>query len=118
MKKQLLILVLFFISRYSDAQSQKTIPFALDDSVKAVQFMAEINVQSINTKKEVFAGIKTDAVKLSLESDKKGREIVFEFPESARVMATGLNVDADEKGEIGFAYNWSINECVPGRGLK
>ena len=110
MKKQLLILVLFFISRYSDAQSQKTIPFALDDSVKAVQFMAEINVQSINTKKEVFAGIKTDAVKLSLESDKKGREIVFEFPESARVMATGLNVDADEKGEIGFAYNWSINE--------
>ena len=110
MKKQLLILVLFFISRYSDAQSQKTMPFALDDSVKAVQFMAEINVQSINTKKEVFAGIKTDAVKLSLESEKDEKEIVFEFPKSAKIMATGLNVDTDEKGEIVFDYKWSVNE--------
>lgn len=25
-------------------------------------------------------------------------------------MATGSNVDADEKGEIEFNYNWSVNE--------
>ncbi len=111
MKNYLLPSLLFLISLSAKAiDKDSTLYYPLPDSVKAVQFMAEIHVQAVNTKKEVFAGIKTDVVKLSLEADKKEREIVFEFPESARVMATGLQVDTHEKGEISFHYNWALNE--------
>lgn len=87
-----------------------TIQYFLPDSVKAVQFLAEIKVQGINGNKELFTGIKTNQVKLMLESDKKGKEIVFEFPKSATIMAAGINTDVSEKGEIAFNYNWNINE--------
>lgn len=87
-----------------------TIIYKLPDSVKAVQFIADIKVQSINSKKELMAGIKSDLVKLFLEADKKEREIVFEFPAAAKIMATGSGADTTEKGEIAFAYNWELNE--------
>jgi hypothetical protein len=44
-----------------------------------------------------------------LESDKKDKEIVFEFPSSASVVANGLGVKA-EKGELSWNYNWMENE--------
>ena len=111
MKNSLVIASSLLLSSFINAADKdSTVNYKLPDSVKVVQFMAEINVQTISTKKEVFAGIKTDAVKLSLESDKNEKEIVFEFPESSKVMATGLNVDTGEKGEIEFDYNWSVNE--------
>ena len=92
------------------AEKDSTVYYNLPDSVKVVQFMAEINVQAITTKKEVFAGIITDAVKLSLESDKNVLSVVFEFPGLAMVMASGLHTDAGEKGEIEWKYNWKLNE--------
>ena len=48
-------------------------------------------------------------VKLSFESDKKEREIVFEFPSGADIMATGIGIK-EEKGELSWKYNWSENE--------
>jgi hypothetical protein len=72
--------------------------------------MAEIKVTAITGNKEYFAGIQTDVVGLSLEADKKEKEIVFEFPKSATVVAKGSGTDADEKGEISFTYDWKINE--------
>ena len=111
MKKHLCFCLLLLISTITNATvKDSTILYNLPDSVKAVQFMAEINVTAIKNKKEAFAGIKTDVVKLSLESDKNNRAIVFEFPSSGKVMATGLHVDAKEKGEMEFDYNWSVNE--------
>ena len=83
--------------------------YPLPDSVKAVSFLAEISVGTITTKKEVFAGIKTDVVKLSLESDKKEREIVFEFPSGATVMANTPGVKI-EKGELSWKFNWEENK--------
>jgi len=109
--KQLIsgITVLFFtISSFANGKDS-TIIYNLPDSVKAVSFLAEVSVGTISTKKEVFAGIKTDVVKLSLESEKKEREIVFEFQSSAIVMANGLGVKV-EKGEISWDYNWTENE--------
>lgn len=101
--------LLFMVSaKASDKDS--TVFYNLPDSVKAVQFLADISVLSVSTQKEVFAGIKTNVVKLSLEAEKGKREIVFEFPEAAKVVATGQQVDAGEKGEIGFNYNWNMNE--------
>ena len=103
------ITVLFLaISSFANGKDS-TIIYNLPDSVKAVSFLAEVSVGTISTKKEVFAGIKTDVVKLSLESDKKEREIVFEFPPSATVMANGLAVKV-EKGELSWKYAWEENK--------
>jgi len=103
------IVVLFFVVPSFASGKDSTINYNLPDSVKAVSFLAEISIGTITTKKEVFAGIKTDVVKLSLESDKKEKEIVFEFPSSATVMANGLAVKV-EKGELSWNYNWMENE--------
>jgi FKBP-type peptidyl-prolyl cis-trans isomerase FkpA len=104
------ILAISFYSSLNATIKDSVVNYNLHDSVKVMQFMAEINVQSVNSKKESFAGIKTNVVKLSLESDNTEKEIVFEFPKSASVMAKGINVDAGEKGELGFKYNWGVNE--------
>ena len=91
------LLLTYFTSSAFDKDS--VIYYPLPDSVKAVSFLAEVSVGTITSKKELFAGIKTDVVKLSLESDKKEREIVFEFPSPSTVMANGLGVKI-EKGEV------------------
>ena len=98
----------FAISSFANGKDS-TIIYNLPDSVKAVSFLAEVSVGTITTKKEVFAGIKTDVVKLSLESDKKQREIVFEFPSAATTMVNGHGVKA-ERGELSWSYNWTENE--------
>ena len=87
MKRILTFAFTFFTFLNSFANNKDSlIYYPVPDSVKAVSFLVDISVGDINTKKEVFAGIKTDVVKLSLESDKKEREIVFEFPSGATVM--------------------------------
>src|SRR6187399_403738 len=101
--------LLFFFSNLFANSKDSLIYYPLPDSVKAVSFLADISVGTIATKKNVFAGIKTDVVKLSLEPDKKEREVVFEFPSSATVLANGLGVKV-EKGELSWSYNWMENE--------
>jgi FKBP-type peptidyl-prolyl cis-trans isomerase FkpA len=95
---------------YSSAKVKDSlIAYTLPDSVKAVSFMVDLSVGAVNTKKEVFAGIKTDVVKLSLESDKGEKEIVFEFPSQAIIVANGLDVKA-EKGELSWKHTWAEAE--------
>lgn len=111
MKNYLVIVfLLLFSSLINAADKDSTVNYNLPDSVKIVQFTAEINIQAITGKKEMFAGIKTDIVQLSLELDKNEKEIVFKFPATAKIVATGQYVDTTEKGEIEFTYNWSVNE--------
>ncbi len=83
--------------------------YVLPDSVKVVSFMADVSVGTLNTKKEVFAGVKTDVVKLSLESDKREREVVFEFPAGSEIMANGIGIKV-EKDELSWKYGWSENK--------
>jgi FKBP-type peptidyl-prolyl cis-trans isomerase FkpA len=101
-------LLLFFSNSFAN-NKDSLIYYTLPDSAKAVSFLVDISVGAITTKKEVFAGIKTDIVKLSLESDKKEREVVFEFPSSATVMANGLAVKV-EKGELSWKHAWEENK--------
>jgi hypothetical protein len=84
--KRFLTFTFLLLTFYTSSAFNKdsVIYYALPDSV-SVSFLAEVSVGTTTTNKEVFAGIKTDVVKLSLESDKKGREFVFEFPSSATV---------------------------------
>jgi len=101
------VLALTFLMSFS--QKDVSIAYALPDSVRAISFLADITVSPITTNKEVFAGIKTDVVRLSLESDKKEREIVFEFPTGSPVMATGIGIKK-EKDELSWKYNWIEKE--------
>lgn len=104
----ILLLLCFLHTNATDKDS--TTNYILPDSVKAIQFMAEINIKTVTTSKEIFVGIKTDVLKFSLESDKSERTVVFEFPKSASIIVAGLNTDASEKGEIEWKYNWELNE--------
>ena len=76
--KRLLTFV-FFVADFliSFSQEEKLIDYPLPDTVRAVSFLADISVSPITGSKEIFAGIQTDIVKLSLEADKREREIVF-----------------------------------------
>jgi len=87
-----------------------TIHYTLPDSIKTISFLAEINVKAINTKKEVFTGIGTGELRLALESDNKEKEVVFEFPASAKKIAKGLDIADDEKGELSWRYDWRVDE--------
>ena len=90
-------------------ERDSVINYLLPDSVRAVSFLADISLGTLNTKKEVFAGIKTHMVKLSLESDRKEREVVFEFPSGSQIMAKGIGIKT-EKDELSWKYNWSENK--------
>lgn len=110
MKRFLTFGFLFFNFLNSSAiDKDSVIHYVLPDSVKAVSFVAEISVGAADMKKEVFAGIKTDAVKLSLESDKREREVVFEFPSGSQIMANGIGIKF-EKDELSWKYNWAENK--------
>ncbi|MFL5809796.1 MAG: FKBP-type peptidyl-prolyl cis-trans isomerase [Flavisolibacter sp.] len=106
---QILFLTLCYFNSHS-AGKDSTVRYQLPDSVKAISFIADINVHSIATKKEVFAGIRTSMAGISFEAEKNKKEIVFEFPKSAKILSTGLGVNKDEKGELELPYQWNINE--------
>jgi FKBP-type peptidyl-prolyl cis-trans isomerase FkpA len=118
MKRYLIATILSFIVIVSASQtlnvsrSQKNnvIDYSLPDSVKAVSFLAEISISPLTTKKELFIGIRTDLVKLSFESDKNEKEIVFEFPKGSQIMAKGIDIKV-EKDEFSWRYSWAENEA-------
>lgn len=85
--------------------ADSTMPFSLPDTVKAVSFISTIHIGPIKSKKEIEAGIRTSVVALSLEAEKKEREVVFRFPEGAQVVATGQEVEKDED-ELEWEYQW------------
>lgn len=101
--------LLFTFLSLSATNKDSLIYYSLPDSIKAVSFLANISVGTITTKKEVVAGIKTDVVRLSLESDKEEREVVFKFPSGATVMATSQDIKI-EKGELSWQHTWKENE--------
>ena len=101
-------LLLTFLSLSANTQDS-LIYYPLPDSVRAVSFLADISVGTIHTKKEVVAGIKTDVVKLSLESDKTEKEVVFEFPSGATVIATSPGIKVG-KDELSWKHVWAENK--------
>lgn len=109
MKRPVIFILSSFIVINSFAQVNNGIDYPLPDSVKAISFLAYISVSPTVTKKEIFIGIRTDVVKLSLESDKKEKEIVFEFPSGSAIMATGIGIKK-EKDELSWNYNWKEKE--------
>ncbi len=106
------LFICYFVLGLSSLQSNAFINSpsnTIDDSIKAVSYLAHITVKELTVKKEITAGIKADDVQLYLEADKKDREVVFEFPKTATVVATGLDTKA-EKGEYTWHHQWNTNE--------
>lgn len=103
----LLLLPVLFIEAHA-AGKDSTSYYELPDSVKAVSFISDITIQSVSSKKEAYAGIKTSEVSLVLEADGKEREVEFQFPSSATIIATGIDVEK-EKDELEWEYDWKFN---------
>lgn len=110
MKRLSVFIVTLLTLHFASANTKDSvITYPFHDSLKASGFMAFVNVKQVNTKKEVFAGIQIGDVKLSLESDKNQRAIVFSFPQKAIVAAKGIEIDNSEKREMEWGYNWNLN---------
>ncbi len=108
MRYPLLIAFLIISNQLFAVSKDSILYYSLPDSVKAVSLIADINISSVNTKKEVYAGIKTFDVSLALEVDGKEKEVIFYFPSTASVIATGINVDK-EKNKLEWEYDWKFN---------
>lgn len=105
MKYRLLFIsFLFCLSRLNAAEKDSAIVLHLPDSVKAVSVIADVMFDPTSSKK-AFAGIRTASVSLELEKEKKEREVVFRFPDQAKIVATGINVEEDDD-ELEWEFDW------------
>lgn len=84
--------------------------YSFPDSLRVSGMLVQIHAQEIKTRKEMKAGVQTGDVKLFVEADKKEKEIVFVFPKTAEVVATGIDVELDKPGELEWEYDLPANE--------
>jgi hypothetical protein len=114
MKKLVSLLFLFFACLVSFAGTRDSvIYYSLPDTVRAISFMADLTVTNRPRTKFCVAGIKTDAVTLSLQKFPIGASIRFQANNSRQLpVAKGFNVrDPDLKfNDLGFSYDWKIGE--------
>ncbi|HEU5167657.1 MAG TPA: FKBP-type peptidyl-prolyl cis-trans isomerase [Chitinophagaceae bacterium] len=112
MKRVLTFAFILFTFLHSFANNKDSvIYYRFPDSVKAVQFMAEIKVHSYNKKKFFSAGIKTDTANLTIQNYYGSRRISFYSHAYSNSNIRGLNVRIDRKDrDMIFDYNWEINE--------
>lgn len=106
--KLLLSFSLMVFSSLAYSQLKQT-TYVVPDSLKVSGLLTELVIRDVHPKKESKAGIKADDVYLLIESEKNEREIALEFPETAVVVAKGIDVKED-KGELEWSYNWQQNE--------
>lgn len=105
----LISLSVALLSKASDKDS--TSYYNLPDSIKAVQFMAEINVSGVHSSRFILTGIKTDAISLVLAKYRNGkRGIRLSFPVYSQVLAKGSNVKVYPKFSADWNYPWSDNK--------
>lgn len=113
MKYFLLIVTGFIcVNTKVSAQKEATQSYTLADSLRANGLLVQIKAQKINARKEVKAGILSGDVKLFIDADKKEKEIVLSFPETATIVARGIDVEEDGKDELEWEYDLPVNEAV------
>jgi len=110
MKRNLAFTFLFFIGLNSFAtRKDSVIYYQLHDSVKAIQFMAEINIKSFDARKYFYAGIMTDAVSISISSNGNRKKFYFGGGNYLEIKATGIGVKVSPRDGFEFYYNWAVN---------
>lgn len=109
MKAYLIAAYIFLGSLSATATSKdSTVHYNLPDSVKAVQFMAEVNIKSFNKHRHLYTGIITDVT--SLEVYKNGISFGC-YQAEERDLSLGKDVNLDIKTwEMRFKYDLKENE--------
>lgn len=110
----ILVLSIFLFLSAKATDKDSTVNYNLPDSVKAVQFMAEVSVKGYNKKKFCSVGIKTDAVSLSIERYYQWQLISFQpnnFPANIVTLGIGVHGAEDRKAPYPhFQYELQPNE--------
>jgi FKBP-type peptidyl-prolyl cis-trans isomerase FkpA len=102
------ILFISFVvcTRAKAGLKDSTIYYNLPDSVKAVQFMAEIKVTDINSDKKFVAGISTQIGSLYLLNNKGKRGVLFQTHDRSISITTGNGIRNSRLGNIRFDFDW------------
>jgi FKBP-type peptidyl-prolyl cis-trans isomerase FkpA len=106
----IIIASIFFATTLMAGTKDSLVNYALPDSVQANGFIASIQVTQLSGDKDAMAGIKTSQVVLSLQADKKERNIVLLFPSGATIITSGIDVKTSKEGKLAWSYNWQVNE--------
>lgn len=113
MKSYCSITLLLCLATITNATvKDSTIIYQLPDSVKAVQFMAEISIGDFTGKQKFCkAGIKTNVVSLYIDNYYKRQAVTFAVSGGAKREVQGIDVYEDLKYNFfTFRYNWKVNE--------
>lgn len=111
MKKHCCISVLFCLSTVANATvKDSTINYTLPDSVKAIQFMAEIKITNLSNPKRFRAGISSNLGSVYLYAHKNKRGVFFQMHELSRIVATGSGVKGLSYGGFNFDYQWQTDK--------
>lgn len=112
MKTRVLFLFLFFVSFRSFANFRDSlIVYPMPDSVKAIQVITEVSVQSPEAKKWFNLSLRTDIASITMFGKGKNRGFYFIVNAPLNNLQRGLNNGFDLKGhEIIFKYDWQVGE--------
>jgi hypothetical protein len=84
--------------------------YALPDSVKAIQWIADLTIAGKGGGLPQAVGITTPFLQITLQAGKKDRSIRFQFPKEASVVAEGIDVKPDGKGSLSWKYDWEAGQ--------
>jgi FKBP-type peptidyl-prolyl cis-trans isomerase FkpA len=111
MKRLGYIGILLCLSTVANATvKDSTINYTLPDSVKAIQFMAEITIKNLSNPKHFRAGISTNLGSVYLYAHKGKRGVSFQMHELSRIVATGPGVKGLSYGGFNFDYKWETDK--------
>jgi len=106
--KHIIVVLLASISFPAFAQNKVSVNFT--DTVKAVQVYTSFTVTQSPAKGRSGVVLSTPLVKLELENEGKEKEVVFHFPKASKVVAHGIDVEAEDD-ELEWDYNWQLNKA-------
>lgn len=110
--RKYLVSIFFLVAAVSAEAGNKdsTIQYKLPDSVRGVQFMAEISISRLNSERRLSAGISAAGAKISLTQSKGKRAIAFRMHQHSSVLALGQGVTDPGQGSFYFSYPWQENK--------
>ncbi len=111
MRILLLLSASLFLHQLTHASTKDTtIYYNLPDSIKAVQFLAEVKFQNIQIKKSLSAGISVNGIAISFSDVKAKRGIYIRIHDFSRVLSLGINVNKLKYGGAYFDYHWKEDQ--------
>ena len=99
-------ILLLTVLNSAAGMKDSTIYFNLPDSLKAIQFMAEVTVTGLKTSKHILAGISTEMSSLYLLEKKGKKTILFQCHDRSQSIATGNGIKSSRLGNLYFDFDW------------